>query len=115
MALVFADIPEACRNTLAVAERCNLTLDFGRFHLPKYVVPEGHTLETYLQHLAREGLRRRYGPSPGEAIEARLGHELAVIEKMGDRKSTRLNSSHITISYAVFCLKKKKNRPTTRI
>jgi len=83
MALVFADIPDACRNTLAVAERCNLTLDFGRFHLPKYVVPEGHTLETYLQHLAREGLRRRYGPSPGDAIEARLGHELAVIEKMG--------------------------------
>src|SRR5213080_378796 len=83
MALVFADIPEACRNTLAVAERCNLTLDFGRFHLPKYVVPEGHTLETYLQHLAREGLRRRYGSSPGEAIEARLAHELAVIEKMG--------------------------------
>jgi len=39
MALVFADVPEACRNTLAVAERCNLTLDFGRFHLPKYLVP----------------------------------------------------------------------------
>src|ERR671937_2875222 len=67
MARVFADMPEACRNTLAVAERCNLTLDFGRFHLPKYVVPEGHTLETYLQHLARKGLRRRYGPSPGDA------------------------------------------------
>src|SRR5699024_11898176 len=31
-----------------------------------------------------------------------------------DRKSTRLNSSHVSISYAVFCLKKKKNRPTTR-
>src|SRR5439155_18381139 len=30
----------------------------------------------------------------------------------GDRKSTRLNSSHVAISYAVFCLKKKKNRPT---
>ena len=83
MALVFAEIPEACRNTLAVAERCNLTLDFGRFHLPKYVVPEGHTLETYLQQLAREGMRRRYGASPGDAIEARLAHELAVIEKMG--------------------------------
>jgi DNA-directed DNA polymerase III PolC len=83
MALVFAEIPEACRNTLAVAERCNLTLDFGRFHLPKYVVPDGHTLETYLQQLAREGLRRRYGASPGDAIEARLAHELAVIEKMG--------------------------------
>src|SRR5437773_8335209 len=31
----------------------------------------------------------------------------------GDRKSTRLNSSHITISYAVFCLKKKKTKKTT--
>src|SRR5437867_2375696 len=83
MALVFADIPDACRNTLAVAERCNLTLDFGNFHLPKYVVPEGHTLETYLQQLARDGLRKRYGATPGDALEARLGHELAVIEKMG--------------------------------
>ena len=83
MARVFAEIPEACRNTLAVAERCNLTLEFGRFHLPRYVVPEGHTLETYLQQLAREGLRRRYGPSAGDAVEQRLAHELAVIEKMG--------------------------------
>jgi DNA polymerase-3 subunit alpha len=83
MARVFADLPEACRNTLAVAERCNLTLDFGRFHLPKYIVPDGHTLETYLTELAREGLRRRYGGSPGEAIEHRLAHELSVIEKMG--------------------------------
>ena len=83
MARVFGDLPEACRNTLAVAERCNLTLDFGRFHLPRYVVPEGHTLETYLEEQAREGLRRRYGPGPGDAVEARLTHELAVIEKMG--------------------------------
>ena len=83
MALVFAEVPEACRNTLAVAERCNLTLDFGRFHLPRYVVPDGHTLETYLQQLARDGMRRRYGATPGDAIEARLAHELAVIEKMG--------------------------------
>ncbi len=83
MARVFADIPQACTNTLTVAERCNLTLDFGTFHLPKYVVPENHTLETYLQERAREGLRKRYGPAPGDAIEARLNHELAVIEKMG--------------------------------
>jgi DNA polymerase III subunit alpha len=83
MAHVFADLPEACRNTLAVAERCNLTLEFGRFHLPRYVVPDGHTLETYLERLALEGLTRRYGPSPAEAIESRLRHELTVIEKMG--------------------------------
>ncbi|MBI1846111.1 MAG: DNA polymerase III subunit alpha [Candidatus Rokubacteria bacterium] len=83
MARVFAEIPEACRNTIAVAERCNLTLDFGRFHLPRYAVPEGHTLESYLEHLAREGLRRRYGASPGDEIEGRLAHELRIIEKMG--------------------------------
>src|SRR3989442_11894956 len=32
------------------------------------------------------------------------------VERTGDRKSTRLNSSHVRISYAVFCLKKKKNK-----
>ena len=83
MARVFAETPEACRNTLAVAERCNLTLEFGRFHLPRYVVSDGHTLESYLEQLAREGLARRYGPSPGDTIEARLVHELTIIEKMG--------------------------------
>jgi len=83
MARVFAEMPEACRNTLAVAERCNLTLDFSQFHLPRYVAPEGHTLESYLEQLAREGLLRRYGAGPGDVAEARLAHELAVIEKMG--------------------------------
>jgi DNA polymerase-3 subunit alpha len=83
MARVFAEIPEACRNTLAVAERCNVSLEFGRFHLPRYVVPDGHTLESYLHELARQGLRRRYGATAGDALEARLAHELAVIEKMG--------------------------------
>jgi DNA polymerase III subunit alpha len=83
MARVFAETPEACRNTLAVAERCNLTLEFGHFHLPRYTVPANHTLESYLEQLAREGLARRYGASPGDAIEARLAHELSIIEKMG--------------------------------
>src|SRR3989442_1225098 len=83
MARVFAELPEACRNTLAVAERCNLTLDFGTFHLPRYLVPDGHTLDSYLRELSAAGLRRRYGRTPGEAVEARLAHELAVVEKMG--------------------------------
>jgi DNA polymerase-3 subunit alpha len=83
MRQVFRELPEAYANTLAVAERCNLTLEFGQFHLPRYAVPEGHTLESYLQVLTRNGLRRRFGPSPGEAVEERLRHELAVIEKMG--------------------------------
>jgi len=52
-------------------------------HLPKYVVPEGHTLETYLQQLARDGLRTRYGATPGDLLEARLAHELAVHREDG--------------------------------
>src|SRR5207245_905059 len=58
-------------------------LDFGTFHLPRYLVPDGHTLDSYLRELSAAGLRRRYGPTPGEALEARLAHELAVVEKMG--------------------------------
>src|SRR5205807_8041435 len=46
-----------------------------------------------------------------EALELqRDGHRVDVVEA-GDRKSTRLNSSHLVISYAVFCLKKKKKKP----
>jgi DNA polymerase-3 subunit alpha len=83
MARVFAELPEACSNTLAVAERCNLTLEFNQFHLPRYVVPREHTLDSYLHELAHAGLKRRYGANPGDTIEARLANELAVIEKMG--------------------------------
>jgi DNA polymerase-3 subunit alpha len=83
MAVVFAEIPEACTNTLRVAEQCDLTLDFGSFHLPQYHVPEGHTLNSYLEELARDGLRRRYGANPGDVLQDRLRQELAVIEKMG--------------------------------
>src|SRR2546426_2854549 len=45
------------------------------------------------------------------AVQARLGLEAVVVK---DRKSTRLNSSHLVISYAVFCLKKKKNHQYIR-
>jgi len=83
MRQVFVDLPDAYRNSLAVAERCNLELTFNRFHLPRYRVPEGYSLESYLEHLAWEGLRRRYGESPPEAVVERLKQELAVVEKMG--------------------------------
>src|SRR2546430_12733377 len=50
MARAFAEIPDAWRHTLAVAGRCNLTLEFGSFHPPRYLGPEHHTLESYLEH-----------------------------------------------------------------
>src|SRR5207253_7735821 len=39
-----------------------------------------------------------------------IGHEGTIVQERRDRKSTRLNSSHVAISYAVFCLKKKKKK-----
>jgi DNA-directed DNA polymerase III PolC len=83
MRAVFKDLPEAYRNTLAVAERCNVDLQFGQFHLPNYQVPDGYTLDSYLEHLAFEGLARRYGSSPADAIVERLRYELGVVSKMG--------------------------------
>jgi DNA polymerase-3 subunit alpha len=83
MRAVFKDLPEAYRNTLAVAERCNVDLQFGQFHLPNYQVPDGYTLDSYLEHLAFEGLARRYGASPGDAVVERLRYELGVVSKMG--------------------------------
>src|SRR5437899_10297343 len=78
MARVFADLPEACRNTLAVAERCNLTLDFNQFHLPRYVVPREHTLHSYLHELAHEGLTPRSGAAPRGTVQARSADKLVV-------------------------------------
>src|SRR2546427_3454535 len=49
-------------------------------------------------------------PAPDHGVAAR--HPAAAAHRGGDRKSTRLNSSHSQISYAVFCLKKKKTQPT---
>ncbi len=80
---VFRELPEACRNTLAVAERCDLELSFGKFHLPNYQVPAGFTLDSYLEHLALGGLRARYGGAPSDGVVERLRYELSVISKMG--------------------------------
>ena len=83
MRAVFKDLPEAYRNTLAVAERCNVDLQFGQFHLPRYQVPDGFTLDSYLEHLALEGLKARYGASPADPVVERLRYELGVVSKMG--------------------------------
>ena len=78
---VFEHLPEACSNTLAVAERCNLELTFGQFRLPRYEVPADHSLDTYLREVAEAGLRRHYPESSAE-IRARFDYELGVIQTM---------------------------------
>jgi len=82
MAALFADIPEALTNTRRIAERCNVELSFGSYHLPIFEVPEGHDAESYLRHLCGKGLRERYGEVT-PAIQERLDYELDVIHRMG--------------------------------
>jgi DNA polymerase-3 subunit alpha len=82
MSRLFPDCPEALSNTADIAARCNVELEFGRYLLPRYQVPEGYDLDGYLEKLAWEGLRRRYGEVTPE-LEERLRKELAVIRDMG--------------------------------
>ena len=82
MAARFAELPEALRNTLAIAERCQLEIEIGQPKLPLFPVPEGETPDSYLRRLCEAGLRRIYGQVT-PALAARLDYELGVIAKMG--------------------------------
>ena len=75
--------PEAISNTLEIANRCNLELDYGESVMPKYEVPEGHTNESYLKELCYEGLREKYGGELSEPIRQRLDYELDIIGQTG--------------------------------
>jgi DNA polymerase-3 subunit alpha len=61
MAARFAEVPHAVRNTLEVAEKCNLEIQFGKLHYPVFTPPEHFTREGYLRLSLAEGLSRRYG------------------------------------------------------
>ncbi|MFH1578520.1 MAG: DNA polymerase III subunit alpha, partial [Candidatus Omnitrophota bacterium] len=79
---LFKDIPEALTNTVEVASRCNLELDFSKIHLPRYEPPEGKTKEEYLRNLSEIGLKEKFPQAPS-AIKERLEHELKVIKDRG--------------------------------
>jgi DNA polymerase-3 subunit alpha len=81
---LFRDYPEACDNTLWVAERADVEIEFGKPKLPSFPRPDGFAdADSYLRHLTYEGATARYGdPLPAEARE-RLEYELGVISDMG--------------------------------
>jgi len=91
MASLFPHVPQALENTLAIAAKCNLELEFGKHILPAYMpLPEGMDSASYLRELCRRGLEARYkdtplwaSPAQREAAENRLAYELGVIEDMG--------------------------------
>lgn len=82
---LFKDFPDAIKNTVTVAEKCNLELDLKSIHLPDYQVPESHSnlsLDDYLRYLAEQGLEQRYQPLIPE-LKIRLDYELDIIKTMG--------------------------------
>ncbi|MCD6420206.1 MAG: DNA polymerase III subunit alpha, partial [Synergistetes bacterium] len=83
MVELFSDIPEVVENTVALANRCNVEIEFGKFHLPNFEVPSGYTLSSYLEEKCREGLKRRFGDNPPDEVVERLEYELGVINSMG--------------------------------
>ena len=89
MAELFADLPEALENTVELAKRCTMELSLGKYYLPDFPVPDGHTLDSWIRAEAHRCLAARLarielapGQTPSSYAE-RLDVELDVIVKMG--------------------------------
>ena len=87
---VFHDYPQAVEATLEIAERCDVEIPMGTYHMPDFQVPAGKSLDDVMEEQAWTGLRAKLGMEPDEPFEAdrqlyveRLNHELNVIKKMG--------------------------------
>ncbi len=92
MAAKFADLPEALANSVAIAQRCNLTIALGKNHLPLFPTPPGRTLDDHLRAEAEAGLERRLAALyPDAAVRdarrpeyaERLAFETKTIVQMG--------------------------------
>ncbi len=82
MARLFTGVPDALANTLRIAERCNVSLDFSSQRLPLFPVPDGETQFSVLYGLCYDGLRRKYQPVT-PAASRQLARELDLIERVG--------------------------------
>ena len=85
MEALFADLPEAIANTAELSSRLEFTLEDLGYEFPKYPVPAGESMMSFLRERAREGFYTRYGHSPAglkERARKQIEHELALIEKL---------------------------------
>ncbi|MCK5579723.1 MAG: DNA polymerase III subunit alpha, partial [Candidatus Omnitrophica bacterium] len=78
----FSWVPDGIKNTLEIADQCNLQLSFDQYHLPRYDPPGGVIRDEFLKDLCIKGIKERYGKMTLE-IKERLRHELTTIKKMG--------------------------------
>ncbi len=85
---LFSYVPEALENTVKIADRCNLEIEFGKLHLPEFEVPSGLTPYEYLRRLCIDGFKMRYPAEPLDenkdgGVYKRLCYELDTIKQMG--------------------------------
>ena len=84
MRYLFRELPEACDNSLWIAERADLEIEFGDALLPNFPLPEGFSTDAeYLEHLTWEGAKRRWGDDLPNSVVERVSYELKVINDMG--------------------------------
>ena len=76
----WGELTEGLRNTLVIAEKCNIELDFSKSLLPKYECPDGKSSMEYLRELTYKGFSKKFESNDSKLIE-RLEYELEVIEK----------------------------------
>ena len=73
---------EAVENTQRIADRCHVNIEFGKYKVPHYEVPEGYDSWTYLNKLCQDGMAKRY-PQDDRALQKRMEYELGIIKDMG--------------------------------
>ncbi len=100
----WSEIPEACDNSLWIAERVNLEIEFGQPQLPDFPIPAqfNNNADDYLLYLTMEGAKKRWGSAITDDITDRLVYELEVIKNMGF-------SSYFLITWDLIDHARKKN------
>ena len=95
MVELFSDIPSAIENTVQIAKRCNVSLQLGKYFLPDYPIPEGHTINSFFAYLSEEGLEERLAhlypvekrdedwSEIRKPYDERLAYEIGIINNMG--------------------------------
>ncbi|MEM9015564.1 MAG: error-prone DNA polymerase, partial [Verrucomicrobiota bacterium] len=82
MTTLFADLPEAITNTRRLAETLEFSLENLGYEFPKYPVPDGHSMDSYLENRAWHGARKRYGKL-SNAVKKQIQKELDLITRLG--------------------------------
>ena len=87
MTALFRDVPGAVMNTLELSSRLQFQLDDLGYEFPRYPVPEGETMESFLRKRVADGVMRRYGPKNDRGLMERakkqVEHELKLIAQLG--------------------------------